>query len=197
MVKNVHGGNKNKGQSRKSTLTNSNDSKLRVVTEPGETYAVVTKMTGGGFCNVQCIDNIKRICVIRGKFTGRNMRDNIIGIGTWVMVGIREWESSDKKDAIPKCDLLEIYTSIDKERLQNTVVNVDWNILLNSIENNDSLSAATTETNKNTVVFMDKTEEEYRNTMAKVLSDKSGTVTAIAFDTDDTQQAEIVGWDDI
>ena len=192
MVKNTGGGNKAKGQARKG-FSKGGGGKLRVITEEGEVYAVVTKMTGGGFCNVHCSDDVKRICVIRGKFTGRNMRDNIIGIGTWVMVGIRGWESSDKKDAIPKCDLLEIYSAIDKERLQNAVVNIDWKVLLNNAGTGNGVVVAA-ETN---VVFMDRTEEEYLSTMAKVLLDKTSASTAIAFDTDDTQQVDNVGWDDI
>jgi initiation factor 1A len=163
MVKNA-GGSKTKGFARKNIGGSGRNNKLRLAIEEGEHYAVVLKMTGNGMCSVQCIDNVKRLCVIRGKFKGKGMHNNLITIGTWVLVGIREWESTDKKDAIPKCDLLEVYTNIDKDRLK-TSVSIDWSILLTNDATNTSK-----DTNTDDVLFMDEKEEDYRNTIAKSIA---------------------------
>ena len=48
--------------------------------------------------------------------------DSIRWVSSWVLVGIREWETTlDGK--LPKCDLLEIYSESDKEHLNQTTTN--------------------------------------------------------------------------
>jgi len=49
------------------------------------------------------------MCVIRGKFKGRNKRSNQIIEGGFVLVGLRDWEIV-KPGKLPKCDLLEVYS---------------------------------------------------------------------------------------
>jgi len=124
MVKNVSGGSNNKKFARKNVAPSRSNNKLRVVEEEGEIYAVVVKIFGGRMCQVQCIDGVVRNCIIRGKFTGRGKRDNTLSPGVWVLVGIREWESTSQK-----CDLLEIYSDADKIKLQNSV-SANWHALL-------------------------------------------------------------------
>ena len=43
-------------------------------------------------------------------------QENNVKIGTWVLLGLREWETtvSNKKD---KCDLLEVYREDDKKKI--------------------------------------------------------------------------------
>lgn len=118
MVKNA-GGNKAKRQAKKFTNTPPKRN-LRVIQEEGELYAAVTKIYGGANCEVICMDQVARLCVIRNKFRGRHKRDNQIVVGAWVLVGLREWEVRTV-DKLPRCDLLEVYTSIEKEKLQLTV----------------------------------------------------------------------------
>jgi hypothetical protein len=67
-----------------------------------------------------CKDGKKRLCIIRGKFRGRGKRDNIITNGKWVLVGGREFESTKSGEGkdLEKCDLLEVYSDLDKERLK-------------------------------------------------------------------------------
>ena len=62
-----------------------------------------------------CIDGLVRLCVIRGKFSGKGKRENRINRGSWVLVGLRDWEISSKDK--PKCDLLEVYNDGDKEKI--------------------------------------------------------------------------------
>ena len=138
MVKNVHGGNKHKGQARKFTSVKPSN-KLRIAENDGELYSIVVKMTGNGMFHAYCIDGVIRLCHIRGKFSGRGKRDNFVEVGKWVLVGEREWDinsSSEQKKNVTsdatkpklKCDLLEVYNEIDKERLMDTV-RMDWTIL--------------------------------------------------------------------
>ena len=118
MVKNA-GGNKTKRQGKKFSFQPPKRN-LRLIKEEGEIYAAVTKLYGGANCEVICMDGITRLCIIRNKFRGRHKRDNQIETGTWVLVGLREWEAraADKQS---RCDMLEVYNSADKDKLQNTV----------------------------------------------------------------------------
>ena len=170
MVKNATGGNKSKGQARKF-ITAKSSSLLRISTDPCEIYAQVTKTLGNGMCHVLCIDGKTRLCHIRGKFTGkRGRRENTIMNGSWILIGLREWElgKSDSKK-LENCDLLEVYNDQDKDRLKSTVLTVNWNCFIS----ND---------NKTTVVdedsifeFSNEKTEEYRQIIeSQVAENKTG-----------------------
>ena len=112
MVKN-NGGNKAKKFASKSF--NVPPKATRFAIDTGEVYAIVNKIMGGNMCEVLCIDGVIRNCVIRGKFSGKRKRDNVLTRGKWVLVGLRDWEITAKEKQ--KCDLLEVYTDVDKEKL--------------------------------------------------------------------------------
>ena len=90
MVKN-YGGNKSKKMGRKF-VNQPRDRKVRFAEEVEEQYAVVTKLFGNGMAEVKCIDNVTRLCVFRKKFKGRSKRDNMVSMGTVVLIGVRSWE---------------------------------------------------------------------------------------------------------
>lgn len=102
---------------------------LRTSKCAAEIYAVVVRLLGNGMFHCHCIDNCLRLGHVRGKFAGRGKRDNAVKTGTWVLMGLREWDSSagagsaaaggSKK--IQHCDLLEVYSDADKMRLMDTV----------------------------------------------------------------------------
>jgi hypothetical protein len=133
MVKNPGGGN-NKKYGRKYMTSNKAASKLRVSENEDEVYAIATKMLGNCMFNAIGIDGLHYKVQIRGKFSGRNKRDNYVNSGSWVLLGGREFTSTtDKKkgneeDNFIKSDLLEVYNEDDKRRLTNTVT-ANWNIL--------------------------------------------------------------------
>ena len=144
MVKNTNGGSKAKGFARKHANNNNNNNDVRVVEQEGEIYAVVTKMCGGSMFQCYGIDHVERLCHIRGSFSGRKKRDNIVVNGGWVLVGLREWDRKDeetqstsyssttsttKKAKLPQCDLLEVYNDKDREKLLATVKE-NWKILM-------------------------------------------------------------------
>ena len=117
MVKNTIGGNKSKKFANKNF--NIQDRATRFAKEEGELYAYVEKLMGNNICQVMCIDGYQRSCVIRGKFLGKGKRDNILTKGKWILVGLRDWENGNKGSEKEKCDLLEVYSDMDKQRLQN------------------------------------------------------------------------------
>jgi translation initiation factor IF-1 len=125
MVRNTAGGNKAKGFARKTFAKTSNS--LRISQDESEVYAQVSKILGGSMCHVNDLEGTLLLCHIRGKFRGRGKRDNLIANGTWVLVGLREWEKEASKGKLLNCDLLEVYSDYDKERLKNNVTSVDWN----------------------------------------------------------------------
>ena len=56
---------------------------------------------------------------IRNKFKGRGKRDNMLKVGTWILVGPREYETTREKE---KCDLLEVYNPNDMEKLKKDII---------------------------------------------------------------------------
>ena len=112
MVRNL-GGNKAKKSASKSF--NVPQRGLRFAIEEAEVYAIVSRMLGSNICEVLCIDGTTKLCVIRGKFLGKGKRDNRLARGVWILIGLREWEVTTKEKQ--KCDLLEVYSDNDKERL--------------------------------------------------------------------------------
>jgi len=106
-----------KGGKRNKKRTGAGPSKgIRLCEEDGEQYGVVTQMLGGPNCRVTCQDGTARMCVIRSKFRWRNKNHNRLSPGTWVMVGVRGWETTASGEQ--RCDLLEVYSSGDASTLE-------------------------------------------------------------------------------
>uniref|UniRef100_A0A6C0IKJ5 S1-like domain-containing protein n=1 Tax=viral metagenome TaxID=1070528 RepID=A0A6C0IKJ5_9ZZZZ len=118
MVKNS-GGNKSKKQARKSVGIPTVTQNVRYVVEVGEMYAVITTIYGGKTCQVMCDDGISRRCTIRRKFMTARRGDNAIAPGTWLMVGLYDWEK--RSDGSQTCDILEVYSAGERDKLKQTV----------------------------------------------------------------------------
>jgi len=121
MVKNTKGGSGHKSQARKYEISGKQSNfKTRFSEDEFEYYAQVVAMLGNGMCHVMCKDGKKRLCIIRGKFRGRGKRDNTLSNGKWVLVGGRDFEAEKTGEGknLEKCDLLEVYSDLDKERLK-------------------------------------------------------------------------------
>lgn len=154
MVKNQVGG-KHKHQAKKNMTDTSRSRQFVVSTDPNEIYAIITKKFGSNMFEVHCIDDKKRRCIVRGKFRGRHKKSNFVNIGSWVLIGLREWETA-KEDEKTICDLLEIYSSLDMDRLQKTI-SADWRILLNN-----DLSRIEKDTgNEDDVLFTEDVGEQF------------------------------------
>jgi translation initiation factor IF-1 len=189
MVKNTSGGNKGKGMARKNINGAKQPSKLRVVAEEGELYASVIKILGGAICSVVGMDNVERHCHIRGKFRGGHRRDNMLKAGTLVLVG--DWGfTSSKAGKAPECDLLEVYSDIEKERLKKSVTSVNWSFasVADSSKSTDEFNLD----DDDDLFSKDTTQDEYAALMkAAITAESKGIKAAIAFDTADDGNVDI------
>ena len=177
MVRNEGGGNKMKHLARKHVNGSSQQQGnkfLRVSQCNEEIYAYILRLLGNSMCMVKCFDGYERLCHIRGKFTGRSKRENALSQGTWVLVGLRQWDAdkefaskatkNDKKN-IQKCDLLEIYSSSEREKLR-----VQEKIFQDVVDgsNSDNTNESDDEFKTNyTVEFKDEKTLEYQEIIAQ------------------------------
>lgn len=185
MVKNVAGGNKSKGFARKNIVVK-RDTALRVSQEEAEVYAQVVKLLGGAMCHVVTLDGTKMLCHIRGKFRGRGKRDNFIGNGTWMLVGLRDWEKEPLAGKLLNCDVIEVYTDADKNKLK-TIHTVDWSLFIS----NDCKTLGASESGEGSSSAVDfefideKTQEFYDLIQTQIDASKEGKTTTIVMDDGD------------
>jgi initiation factor 1A len=196
MVKNVKGGSGHKSQARKNVISTAekHSHRLRVVEEEGEIYAQVSKDFGNGMCEVICNDNVKRLCIIRGKYRGRGKRDNSIKVKSIIMVGLRDWETHfENSKKLEKCDLLEVYSDYDVDRLKKSA-DITWSIF----DMDDSANQYATD---DIVHFSDNTEEEYKQLVEKDIIKSNTSSLAISDnineDDDINEVEENINFDDI
>lgn len=116
MVRNVQGGSKSKSQGRKFSSNYVAKSAIRLSQDPLEQYACVIKVYGQGRCLIRTVDDAELQCVIRNKFRGRSKRNNVVGVSTVLLVGLREWEGPDNYKT---CDVLEVYDAEDLNHLRS------------------------------------------------------------------------------
>ncbi len=165
MVKNSTGGNKAKGFARKNLTKR--DTALRVADEDGEIYAQAVKVMGGSIASAIDINGNPLRAHIRGKFRGRGKRDNFIAPGTWLLVGLHSWEA-DKSTAtageIRNCDILEVYSETDKNRLKTSVTSVNWSRFIA----NDTKTLGDDKTGEDAggIEFADEDTQEYEQLIA-------------------------------
>ena len=152
MVRNIQGGSKTKSQARKSSTSVINKTSIRLSKNVLEIYACVTKMLGHGQCYVRTVDDKELHCIIRKKFKGRSKRHNIISAGTILLVGLREWESSDN---YKNCDVIEIYDNEDYIQLKNIA-----STKVNQLDKYITSLQGDREINDN-LVFTDEVDDEY------------------------------------
>jgi len=153
MVKNQIGG-KHKHQAKKIMVDSSKSMKFVISTDPNEIYAIITKKYGNNIFEVHCIDDKIRLCIVRGKFRGRHKKSNFVNIGSWVLIGLRDWETH-KENQKTKCDLLELYSMSDVDRLQKTI-SANWKILIN----NDLSKIEKSGEEDDNIIFTHEVEEQ-------------------------------------
>lgn len=121
MVRNLKGGTGHKKLARKNENRSYNN-KLRVPDNELEIFGSVTKMYGNGMCQITTNDNNSLMGHIRGSFRGKHKRHNTITTTSIVLVGLREWESTQKN-----CDILTIYNDSDLEQIKNLPnINIEY-----------------------------------------------------------------------
>jgi hypothetical protein len=115
MVKNT-GGNKSKKVARKNVTSITTMHDVRRSMDSNEMYASVTKIYSSQRCGVIGSDGNTYQCNIRGKFLKNKRSNDGLGIGCWVLIGFYDWEV--RSNGIKNCDLLEIYSSVEKDKLK-------------------------------------------------------------------------------
>ena len=169
MVKNVAGGCNGKKVARKHTTKSKNE--LRLSKSSDEKYAIVKKLLGNT-CDVICDDGVNRRCIIRGKFTGRNKRDNMLDGGTFILVGMREWvdeglgssSRANEDKSVKYCDLLEVYNSMERDILRRTH-NIFSSLKDESGNKYDDID--------NNVTFVDENTLKYQGMIKKMEGNKA------------------------
>jgi initiation factor 1A len=198
MVKNTKGGSSHKKFARKHSGGGARINNLRTSQDISEVYAIVTKMLGNGMFHCHCIDVKIRLGHIRGKFSYRTgKRDNMVQVGKWVLVGLREWDTSEtsciskQSEKFQQCDLLEVYNDTDKQRLKETI-NQNWGIL----ESNDVTKITSGITSEiESIVFA--TDQDYEREIL-IQEIKSSTANKITLNVEDVKEVEEeVNFDDI
>ena len=174
MVKNT-GGNESKGFARKNIVKGS--TALRASEDPDEIYAQAIKVMGGSMCRVNDLQGREINCHIRGKFRGRGKRDNLIVTGTWLLVGLREWEQEPSPGKLLNCDLIEVYSDLDKARLKNTITNVDWSKFI--VNDTKTIGASDTD-QSNEIEFADDNTQEYQAIIEAHLATNKNTIITTA-----------------
>jgi initiation factor 1A len=167
MVKNKSGGSGHKKRASKNTAPKRGyaSRKVRLPKEEGEMIARVTSMNGGGHASIKCTDGKNRTLVIRGKFSGRNKRDNFITTNTLVLVGLRSVTMGAvvNRKKLEKADILEIYPDDAKKELQEIpeVYAILGDIKKQEIQND---SGAFEITNDTTDTTQEEVEEKQEST---------------------------------
>jgi translation initiation factor IF-1 len=128
MGRNLGGGGNHKKHGRKHAKSGDKTGRLRESASTDEIYGVATKLLGNNMFDVYCVDRAKRVCHIAGKFSGRSKRQNMVTVGTWVLVGLNDFTLGTRSSKLEGCELLEVYTDAEKRQLQTTVVE-DWVVL--------------------------------------------------------------------
>lgn len=140
MVRNTNGGNKGKGVARKHITGAREPKALRLSSCELEQYGVVVRVLGNGMFYVSTDEYPQLLGRIRNKFKGRSKRDNMISLGSVVLIGLREWERPNYKE----CDLLEVYDPSEVRQLMKNP-SIDFVELQKYIDSHQSGSADATE----------------------------------------------------
>jgi hypothetical protein len=118
MVKNA-GGNKSKKVARKNVGGGSTATQdVRKAVDACEMYASVTKIYSSQRCSVLGADGNTYQCTIRGKFLKNKRSGEGLINGAWILIGFYDWEV--RSDGSKKCDLLEIYSNLEKDKLKQS-----------------------------------------------------------------------------
>jgi translation initiation factor IF-1 len=177
--RNHSGGSAYKKFARKSFAGSKPSNKTRLAIEEEECYAQVVACLGNNMLHVMCIDGIKRLCIIRGIFRGKSRRDNNAKNGSWVLVGLRGYVSISMKNKMEHCDLLEVYSDIDKERLKDMNPSLFYKFVQ---YDNTMYGNGEEKQGEDNFKFTNEEEDEYDNLMLPNNNAKATTNTTTCID---------------
>ena len=169
MVKNLTGGKGSKNLARKDFDGNFAGGHRVYSTDPDEIYAFVVKALGNCMFYVNTISHGQLILHVRGKFSGKNKRNNLIQVGSFILAGLRNFENPHKN-----CDLLHIYSNNDVLYFQSFNNLIVQNFFLQNNnknhhtenDNDNDIIFSTTQNNDehNEIKMIDEqTDDDYNN----------------------------------
>jgi translation initiation factor IF-1 len=199
MVINEKGGCKGKKVARKHLTKGKNE--LRLSHSSNEKYAIVKKLLGNT-CDVICDDGKERRCIIRGKFTGRNKRDNMIDSGAYILVGLREWVNEESGMSgsggggggggggghknVNYCDLLEVYNSSERDILRRT------HGVFQSFKDESITGKYENDYGASSVAFIDQNTLKYQEMVKKIEKKGSGSGSGSDDDGECNEQSVVI-----
>lgn len=151
MVKNTKGGKGHKKFGRKFGQSGGNKM-VREAKEDGEIYACVSKVLGNNMAHIITQYNKTMLLHIRNKFRGRSKSGNTIAMGTYILAGERTFETV-KSDKLSNCDLLEVYSEHEVDKLKKENPDVSWSLFKNIV------NPITKESDNNDVIFENKDDD--------------------------------------
>jgi hypothetical protein len=111
-------------------------------------------------CHITTSTNLTLLGHIRNKFRGQNKRHNNISVLSFVLVGLREWETVQKS-----CDILYIYDEREIETFHSfPALKLDMLFKLR-VQSFVSSSSSTTNHDADLFQFKDNTNDEYDDNM--------------------------------
>ena len=135
MVKNTRGGS-HKHAARKIIHHNTRDYNIN------SHWACVFHILGNSRLSVVSVNGLELQVVIRNKFKGKRKGNNLISVGSFISIGLYEWENPPKGG-----DVVEVYTSEDIQRLlQNNAFSEFYNKMNRTLQIFNSNSTTTDNT---------------------------------------------------
>lgn len=159
MVKNFSGGSKSKKMASKNFKPVSSHRNLRLSEEDCEVYGIITEKLGGGHIRCHGIDGNIYMVHIGGKF-----RNEKINRYDFILIGLREWQSSSMKNNNVKADLLEVYNEQEKTKLLK-INGKNWQVLTQ--QDNSSIISSSKNGDSDSFSFANETEIEYKELLEK------------------------------
>ena len=128
MVKNMSGGSKTKSFARKLQHEVPSGG-IRMPANEFEVIGCVFRMLGNGRMVVRTAhSSLAEVqCVIRNKFRGRAKRNHMVSVGSFVLIGLYDWEAPNFKTS----DMLHMYSLEDVSALKTNPL---WSTLLTSLD---------------------------------------------------------------
>lgn len=181
MTKNTTGGNKHKSFAK--------EKKTHSFITPQMTefhhFAIVTKMYGNGLFSCITQNQLTLMGHIRNKFKARHKRSNFVSIGSIILVGLREWESTPKN-----ADLIYVYDADEIETLQSQY-NIQY--LIQMSNNMSSFQGASNTSPDTDLMFTTHADDDEEETDKPIISKASFSNTKSVL----ISNTEIIDIDDI
>ena len=98
-------------------------------------------------------------------------KDNLVSIGTWVLIGKRDWETT-RDGKLENCDLLVVYREDEKKLMQ--ICDFDFTAICKNNETTNTIIE-----DDCSIQFVDSKTQEYLNAAEQNIREKNKKIKAI------------------